>query len=734
MGLNSTDEILSHFIGMFELTIEQMRLRDDYQEFSAERRQAELEDITGPIHAELKAPLSPKPADFDPLPLLFATAQPDLEVPPSAPTASTPPPTEPLPETEETAGLELLADTGPGQTITFTFRNEGSDPSGGNGSGSGSGPGYTITGGRFEWDLDFQGSAYTSTAQVAFLSDIDRLGDGAFRDIDALVAETDAAVAVAASLHATAGPLPDLDALRDIETVEALAAALRDGVDINIPGAEVFSVTGADAEGLFVNGEAVDVLPVWKDLLPAFHEEPDEEAAESTVEKDAPEEWDRSDPGDEIEGHTIITGGNLQVNQAQITSAWLDAPYIAIGGKAIDLAVISQVAVVSDIDSGPSAGQGPGSNVVQAAQITSQANPASWLPAAPTPGNEPAVLTVDRIEGDLVVAHFIQQTIGTIDTDQIGAEISAASTYWSLGDNQVMNLADIGAFAGYYDLILIGEDMISVDMLFQTQVLMDDDRLEAAPLLATQAPAADGPAALLEVGQAQDGTAHDQKDISGLNDPPALEDPAGPGTGNGTEPPAATVSGGDNLVMNLASLKTIGEDMHVDISNSIAEILATQTTTAEALEAALLSDPLLAGLEQVRALQIEGSLVQVNIIEQVNILSDQDDVLIEGPLPSGAEIIAGSNAMLNAAEVIKAGVDSVVMARTEGYSDLLLHQANLIEEPNVPSVDETSEYINEALVALMDDMPVADDIAAQVNTLVGAQDIAASDPLHSMLT
>ncbi|CAK9077349.1 Uncharacterized protein SCF082_LOCUS37121, partial [Durusdinium trenchii] len=327
---------------------------------------------------------------------------------------------------------------------------------------------------------------------VAFLSDIDRLGDGAFRDIDALVDETDAAVAVAASLHAVAGPLPDLDALRDIETVEALAALVRDGVDVNIPGAEVFSVTGADAEGLFVNGEAVEVLPVWKDLLPAFHEEPDEEAAESTVEKDAPEEWDRSDPGDEIEGHTIITGGNLQVNQAQITSAWLDAPYIAIGGKAIDLAVISQVAVVSDIDSGPSAGQGPGSNVVQAAQITSQANPASWLPAAPTPGNEPAVLTVDRIEGDLVVAHFIQQTIGTIDTDQIGAEISAASTYWSLGDNQVMNLADIGAFAGYYDLILIGEDMISVDMLFQTQVLMDDDRLEAGPLLATQATAADG--------------------------------------------------------------------------------------------------------------------------------------------------------------------------------------------------------------------------------------------------
>lgn len=728
MGLNSTDEILSHFIGMFDLTIEQMRLRDQYEDFTAERRQAELDELAGPIHTEVKAPLDPKAAEFDPLPLEFAVEAPDLQVPPSTASATAADVTQPPAQPEEIADLEILAAAGPGQEITFNLRYEGPSLSKGNGTGSS----FSENGGSFEWDLDFQGSVYTTTTQVAFLSDIDILGDGDFRSIDELIAQTEAAVDAAISLQALSGPLPDLEALRDIETVEALAAAIRDGAEISIPGAEVFTLTGEDAEGLFINGEAADELPVWKDLLPAYHAAKEEEDAESTVEKDAPEEWDRSDPGDEIEGHTVITGGNLQVNEAQITSAWLDAPYIALGGKAIDLAVISQVAVVSDIDSGLSAGQGPGSNVIQAAQITSQANPAAWLPATPTPGNEPTVLTIDKIEGDLVVAHFVQQMIQTVDTDQIGTEIAAASTYWSLGDNQVLNLADIGAFAGNYDLILIGEDMISVDMLFQTHVLMDDDRLEAGPPLATQTPPADGPAVFLDAGLAEDGAAHSQDGISGL-DPPALEEPAGPGSGDGSEPSSAGVSGGDNLVMNLASLKTIGEDMHADISASIAEILATQNTTAEALEAALLSDPLLAGLEQVRALQIEGSLVQVNIVEQVNMLSDQDDILIEGAVPADAEIIAGSNAMLNAAEVIKAGVDSVVMARTEAYSDLLLHQANLIEDLDVPSADETAEYINEAVVALMDDMPVADDIAAQVNMLVGAQDIAASDPLHTMI-
>ncbi|MEM8957341.1 MAG: hypothetical protein AAGC86_05940 [Pseudomonadota bacterium] len=729
MGLNSTDEILSHFIGMFDLTVEQMRLRDQYQDFTAERRQAELDELAGPIHTDIQAPLGPKSAEFDPLPLMFATEAPDLQVPPATASASAADISEPLAQPEDPAEIDILAAAGPGQEITFSVRSEGSTLSTGNGSGSG----FNGGGGRFEWDLDYQGSVYSNTTQVAYLSDIDILGDGDFRSIDELIAQTEAAVDAAISLQALSGPLPDLEALRDIETVEDLADAIRDGTEISIPGAEVFTLTGEDAQGLFVNGEAADELPVWKDLLPAFHVAPEEEDSESTVEKDAPKEWDRSDPGDEIEGHTIITGGNLQVNQAQITSAWLDAPYIAVGGKAIDLAVISQVAVVSEIDSGLSAGQGPGSNVIQAAQITSQANPAAWLPAASTPGSEPTVLTIDRIEGDLVVAHFVQQMIQTIDTDQIGTETAAAATYWSLGDNQILNLADIGAFAGNYDLILIGENMISVDMLFQTHVLMDDDRLEAGPPLASQAPPSDGPAAFQDTGLARDGESHRQDDVSGP-DLPALEDPAGPGSGDGSEPQAAGVSGGDNLVMNLASLKTIGEDIHADVSDSIAEILATQNTTAEALEAALLSDPLLAGLEQVRALQIEGSLIQVNIVEQVNILSDQDDILIEGPVPAGAEIIAGSNAMLNAAEVIKSGVDSVVMARTEGYSDLLLHQANLIEDPDLPSADETSEYINEAVVALMDDMPVADDIAEQVNMLVRAQDIAASDPLHTMLS
>lgn len=730
MGLDSTEEILSHFIGMFDLTIEELRLRDQYQEFTALRRQAELEEIEGPINADIKAPLDPKAAEFDPTPLLFPVEIADIQFPPpdtpgsELPTVGTPDEADALPD------AELMVFISAGRSIQVNV-NSGDDTivvSSGNGATffARSGP-----------DMDFQGSVYSMTKQLAFLTDIDTLGSGDFRSIEAKVEQTILATEVATSLHLLSGPLPDLDALRDFESVEALAASLLADTPISIPGAVVHSFAGEDANGTFVNGESVDELPVWADLLPAFHQEEDSDGDAASLEKDAPEQWDRSDPGDEVDGHTVITGGNLQINESLIQSAWLDAPYIAVGGKTIDLAVISQVAVVSDIDIGESAGQGPGTEVVQAAQIDTKANVAPWLQNTTASAAGPAVLTLDKIEGDLIIANFVQQTIETLDTDQIGATISASETYWSLGDNQVINLADIAAFGSNYDLILIGEDMISVDMLFQTQVLMDSDRLEAGP--APMPLPASEPAPLLASAtagaQAFEGIARTQDDISGPDfDAPSGRPDAGADDAPDLAASAPTVSGGDNTVANVASLTTIGEDIHADISNTLSDILANQSTSAEALEAALLSDPHLAGLEQVRALQIEGNLIQVNIVEQMNILSDQDDVLIDGGLPDGAEIIAGSNAMLNAAQVIKSGVDSVVMAQTEGYSDLLIHQASLIDEPDVPTAEETSEYINEALVALMDDVPGVDDIAAQVNSLVGAQDITASDPLHTMLS
>jgi hypothetical protein len=193
-----------------------------------------------------------------------------------------------------------------------------------------------------------------------------------------------------------------------------------------------------------------------------------------------------------------------------------------------------------------------------------------------------------------------------------------------------------------------------------------------------------------------------------------------------------SAQGDENLVMNEASVSKTGEDSHKVLHQDMANAMALGESDMDALEDALLNDPMFAGMEQIRALKIEGDLMQVNIMEQVTMLLDQDDVHVSGPKAAETEIIAGSNALLNAANVAKAGIDSVVMAAEETYSDLLLHQASLYD---VPDQDDISELTNDAIAVLMEE---ANSELAKIHETVAKQTAptemaGADDGLQTML-
>ncbi|CUK05778.1 hypothetical protein RUE5091_02765 [Ruegeria denitrificans] len=660
MALDSITEQIAHFVGTFELTTEQARWREFYEEFVAQRRKAELEELEDPTRVNIKAQLELDPGEFGPAPYTFVSAQADT----------------PLPTTVS----NLNDDTG--QAPSTSFGPDFSLPE--------DAPGFSsftqivinneIIVQEPEYISDLIGSAVTYTVQKIQLNDNDVIGESEFREIETLTEHAEALQDIAMSLHAVSAPSIHIEDYQSGEAVEQLIEQMQSPINVEIEGATIHQFHGEDATGMIVNGEHVDELPDFLDLIPEHHKEDlvaedtdDDEVAEDDYAEALPAEWNQSEDPEFVDGHTVVAGGNLAVNEVAVTVGWVDAPNIVVGGQAVNLTVVSQVAVVSDVDEGADGVQSE-TNVVQSSHITTEANEASWVAnnVAEDPGQEP-IVAIDWISGDLLVTNFIEQTIDATDIDHISTEITASSTAYTLGDNTMTNVANVVELGSYYDVIIIGGDMVSVDVVTQTIVLLDNDVVHGA---------------------------------------------------NPTEAE-------DNLVMNQVSLTTEGEDTHEELSENLASTVSLQEVDTDALEDALLNDPLFAGTELVRVLKIEGDLLQVNIIDQVTMLQDSDDIYVENPGGQEVSGLGAGNALLNSANVTKVGVDSVVMAQEEAYSDVMLHQASLIDSPE----EENAELVNEAIALLMEDVdgPGNSENAPGHNNLTSSEAATIDDGLQSML-
>ncbi|WP_171236470.1 type I secretion protein [Ruegeria sp. HKCCA6837] len=650
MALDSISETIAHFVGTFELTIEQSRLRDQYEEFTALRRKAEVEGLDDPASIHIKADLDIPAGEYKALPYSFQPSEPEMPLP-AAPIG---------PVSEAVIVLD-----GPGEPVRYVPENEISD----------TGPSSFVQLIILQPETVPLGSAVTVTVQTVYMRDNDVVGDGDFRDPEALMVQGEQMLDMALSLHAIAAPSFSLADYQSTEMLAALADQMANPMISDIEGVTVHQFHGDDAMGVIVNGEYVTDAPEWKDLLPEYHQPVD---TENTAELPYPEEWDQSKDPEFDDGHLVVTGGNVAINAMAATVAWVDAPIIAVGGQAVSLTAISQVAVVSDWDQGEP-GTGSGTNIVQTSQIEVESKTAPWLGASSGAAAAAPIVIVDHVQGDLVVANFIKQDIDATDIDQIETEISASSTMYALGDNEMYNVSDLIQLGNYYDVIIIDGNMISVDVVNQTLVLVDDDV------------------------------------ISGGMDPAMDEDESG---------------GDENLVMNEASVKTVGDDTDQDMSQEMSDTMALADEDIAALEDALMNNPDFAGMEQIRVLKIDGDLVQVNVVEQTTVVQDQDDIELSGPDASQTEVVAGSNALLNSASVTKMGVDSTIMAANGAYSDLLLHQASLLD---MPTNEDITAMTNEAIAAIMSDMSVAQPDAALALTAPTTDTTTNDDGLQTVL-
>ncbi len=415
--------------------------------------------------------------------------------------------------------------------------------------------------------------------------------------------------------------LGDYDHPADVAAIKTIAFQIADDMTGVVAGDDGAVLVGGDTAGVHVNGVASDAMPVLADHLPDVPE-PVSVPPGSTWEVQVTAEASAD------AAHIAITGGNTLSNEVVLTVSWLDAPVMLVQGDCMAISVISQINVMSDYLDANCGGAAP-SEMINAALHGITASALEEL-AAEGVGLFPTSWVITTLTADLITLNWMTQENFVIDHDVLSLMWSGASSFLRLGDNTIINVADLLELGQGYDLIVIGGDMINVSMIRQMNVLLDADWVATAG-------------------------------------------------------GAATVSAGGNLLWNGAQIMGTGQDGMVTMDQAHADLAdAVMNGTTGAIPMAL-TDPAFEGSDTINVLYITGDYMTFNLIEQTNILGDADQVAAlaaEATYAGGADVtvISGSNALVNLATINTVGIDSEIHVGGEIYSDALIYQASFIDE------------------------------------------------------
>ncbi len=648
MILDKVTEMVAHMIGIFHTEMEDQRLRDVYTAFKALKAADPDGDPITAVAASLKAPYE------------LGGFAPRLDHEASSPTAS---------------GLDPITPNhwSAGHPINFFNRflppAEGVFPSAGHAfGGSFAVPAPT---------LEPPGSVAVITVQMAFLSDDDWLvmGDGTatFTDPGVFLNDVLGYQSIAASMTAPLGAdrlMPGPEARDDAVALQAGISAFIGGA---VSGSNEHVAHGAEASGLHQNGGAAPELTVLDDVMPAYLKAKAGQDESEPSEGDAAHDWPDPFAGladidtampyrpDVEAGHLVVAGGNTMINQITISSAWLDAPVIAVMGDVAQMNVIAQVNVLVQHASGGIGVAAPSTSINSAEIARTSTMPDADPEADPEQDgaggatNLPSNWAVTRIEGDLISVNHVSQFSFQTDHDRAEIAFSGSSTFIGLGDNTIVNLTDLAELGYGYDLIIVGGAMISVNWIHQTNVLIDNDAV----------------------------------------------------TYSGAFP--AGVQLGDNLLFNGAQIGAVGIDHYAEMTSNFAGATESLAAGATTIDSDVAHDALFEGVDLLRVLYIEGDLTTVNWLEQTNIMGDSDQVHLAlddflAAAGASADVITGSNALINLASISQYGTDSTVMVGGDIYDDALLYQAELIDTDADPLGVGMPALAPAAVAFLADDM------------------------------
>lgn len=433
-----------------------------------------------------------------------------------------------------------------------------------------------------------------------------------------------------------------------------------------------FVLAGNRIDGTYVDGELIDEAPVLEDLLPDRGiakppEDIDEESTETSIEQTA-------GPQNILD---VGAGANVVANIAAVTNTGVIAPTMSVMGDYHQVDMITQAYIYSDNDTNglaPSAQWGDCDSAQQSSTVAmnialferhTYGDPGSE-PETPAEGEPtfPSDWRVSVIEGDVCFVQWIEQYNFITDNDQMIVTTTGSETSVLLGGNVALNITAYLGISMQYDLVIVGGDMLDMNIISQLAVLYDNDWIIGA-----------------------DGC-----------------------------PDGIVTQTGNNLLWNQASIQNVGDDDRFETMPDYMNqtVQGIQDGNPD-MPQDLATDVNFSGYEWLNVLYITGNLYDVTYIKQVSVLGDADHVtqvaaeLLANNEDAQVTIDTGSNAVVNIAEIIdydSFGDTTYIAGHV--YSDAILIQGGIIEDDPTQPQPVNNQLANE-VIAFLDDDPSTND-------------------------
>ncbi|MDX8436799.1 type I secretion protein [Mesorhizobium abyssinicae] len=677
MQLDKISEAISHFIGMFEISVEEARQLKSYDEFKiAEAVKEETPDLPN-TNINIKAPYTLD--DFDPhVPYMGLKA----ELVPNTVGSSfwyTPP---------------EIPNAGPLHPGHHLFHI----------------PHLPGAGGHLVLpDIEPPGAVAAYINQEIRLSDNDYVSAGGHGLTFTPAIDDGSHLAFLMNKAAEVSPLDDLampgsgeEMANTVITAGERIAAYADSFD----GDATVFVLHPDAAsgpiaGIYVNGQLVDEAdaPKAEDHLNILKEQQQDNEAAS----DGPDKDDYNTPPDSSDfmsgwGNGLLnpcveldTGGNTLINSAVLTNNWTTTSVVAAVGDSYEINAIIQINAYCDSDAaGPSLNGWTLDNAADACF-----NIAAFKHIDPSAGNEaptpadgfPAAWVVTQVTGDLIIMSWLQQYSFMMDNDTSILSSSGVRTMVSTGDNTAINDMSISELGHYYDLIIIGGNIYDANIIHQLNLLIDNDLIGAV----------------------------DGFETSG----------------------GGSYSSAGNLLWNDATIINVGGQNHFEaLPASYLKAAHDMAAGKDDDPGDILKDPAFHGLGHLRVLYISGDLINMQYVSQTNVLGDSDQVaLAMNQLVAHPEaewtITTGGNQVANFAGIIDVDGTDKTYVGGEHYTHEILIQADIISCDPELGGQNPDALVNEAVAFLADDL--TDDAAQVDHPIAPTPDHVQADGVQTIL-
>ncbi|CDX36815.1 Type I secretion system ATPase [Mesorhizobium sp. ORS 3359] len=237
-------------------------------------------------------------------------------------------------------------------------------------------------------------------------------------------------------------------------------------------------------EGTYVNGQLVseNAAPKLEDHFNLLKDQGSGSgggANDFSVAPDSPHFMSGWGNGTLAPSVEVDTGGNTMLNSAVLTNDWTGAPVIAVVGDVYDVNAIVQInercdsATINGSLNGWKLSSAPDEtfNVAMFKHI----DPSADNPAPPTEHGFPAAWVVTQVTGDLVMINWLQQYSFMTDNDTTVLSSSGVKTIISTGGNTAINDISLNELSYNYDLIIIGGHVYDANVIQQLNILVDND-------------------------------------------------------------------------------------------------------------------------------------------------------------------------------------------------------------------------------------------------------------------